>query len=84
MKKYIIGLTLASALTMGMTSCSDFLDEPIRGQQDMANFFTTEEECAKQITGCYNFLDGRDWWQIYKFYNMCNMVTDDAWMGNTT
>lgn len=84
MKKYIIGLTLASALTMGMTSCSDFLDEPIRGQQDMANYFTTEEECAKQITGCYNFLDGRDWWQIYKFYNMCNMVTDDEWMGNTT
>lgn len=84
MKKYILGLTLASALTMGMTSCSDFLDEPIRGQQDMTNYFTTEEECEKQITGCYNFLDGRDWWQIYKFYNMCNMTTDDCWMGNTT
>ncbi len=25
MKRYIIGLTLASALTMGLTSCSDFL-----------------------------------------------------------
>ena len=83
MKRYIIGLTLASALTMGMTSCSDFLDEPIRGQQDMTNYFTTEEECEKQITGCYNYLDGRDWWQIYKFYNMCNMTTDDCWMGNT-
>ncbi len=35
MKRYIIGLTLASALTMGLTSCSDFLEEPIRGQQDM-------------------------------------------------
>ena len=31
MKRYIIGLTLASALTMGLTSCSDFLEEPIRG-----------------------------------------------------
>ena len=84
MKKYILGLTLASALTMGMTSCSDFLDEPIRGQQDMTNYFSTEEECEKHITGCYNYLDGRDWWQIYKFYNMCNMTTDDCWMGNTT
>ena len=84
MKRYILGLTLASALTMGMTSCSDFLDEPIRGQQDMENYFTTEDECTKQITGCYNFLDCRGWWQIYKFYNMCNMVTDDEWMGNTT
>ncbi len=84
MKKYIIGLTLMSALSMGLTSCSDFLDEPIRGQQDMTNYFTIEEECAKQITGCYNFLDGRDWWQIYKFYNLCNITTDDCWMGNTT
>lgn len=84
MKKYIIGLTLMSALSMGLTSCSDFLDEPIRGQQDMTNYYTTEEECAKQITGCYNFLDGRDWWQIYKFYNLCNITTDDCWMGNTT
>ena len=46
MKKYIIGLTMMSALSMGLTSCSDFLDEPIRGQQDMSNYFTTEEECA--------------------------------------
>ena len=84
MKRYIIGLSLMSALSLGMTSCSDFLEEPIRGQQDMENYFSTEEECAKQITGCYNFLDGRDWWQIYKFYNMCNMTTDDCWMGNTT
>ena len=53
MKRYIIGLTLASALTMGLTSCSDFLEEPIRGQQDMENYFTTEEECEKQITGCF-------------------------------
>ena len=84
MKRYIIGLTLASALTMGLTSCSDFLEEPIRGQQDMENYFTTEEECEKQITGCYNFIACDDWWQIYKFYNLCNITTDDCWMGNTT
>lgn len=49
MKRYIIGLTLASALTMGLTSCSDFLEEPIRGQQDMENYFTTEEECESRL-----------------------------------
>ena len=47
---------MMSALSLGMTSCSDFLEEPIRGQQDMTNYFTNETECAKQITGCYNFL----------------------------
>ena len=83
MKRYIIGLTLASALTMGLTSCSDFLEEPIRGQQDMENYFTTEEECEKQITGCYNFIACDDWWQIYKFYNLCNITTDDCWMDIT-
>ena len=82
MKIYILGLTLASALTMSITSCSDFLDEPIRGQQDMENYFTTEGECEKHVTGCYNFVACDDWWQVYKFYNMCNMVTDDCWMGN--
>lgn len=74
----------AAALTMSLSSCSDFLEEPILGQQDMANYFTTEEECAKQITGCYQSLAYDDWWQIYKFYNADDMCTDDMWMGNTT
>ncbi len=63
----------AVALTMSLSSCSDFLEEPILGQQDMANYFTTEEECAKQITGCYQSLAYDDWWQIYKFYNAADM-----------
>lgn len=84
MKRYILGLTMASALTLGMTSCSDFLEEPIRGQQDMENYFTTEDECAKQITGCYQAIAYDDWWQIYKFWGCVDMCTDDEWMGNTT
>lgn len=84
MKRYILGLSLATALTFTTSSCSDFLDEPIRGQQDMENYFTTEEECAKQIIGCYQGIASDGWWQIYKFYNAANMCTDDAWMGNTT
>lgn len=84
MKKYILGLTLAAGMAFTATSCSDFLDEPIRGQQDMENYFTTEEECAKQITGCYQAIAADGWWQIYKFYNAANICTDDEWMGNTT
>ena len=84
MKRYIYGLTLASALTLGMTSCSSFLDEPLRGTQDKENYFVSETECAKQITGCYQALAYNDWWQIYKFYVCGDMCTDDEWMGNTT
>lgn len=82
--RYIFGLTMASALTLGLSSCSDFLDEPLRGQQDMENYFSTEEECAKQITGCYQAIAYDDWWQIYKFWGATEMCTDDEWMGNTT
>ena len=84
MKRHIIGLTMASALVLGLSSCSDFLEEPIRGQQDMENYFTTQEECEKQITGCYQSIAYDDWWQIYKWYNATDMCTDDEWMGNTT
>lgn len=84
MKKYILGLSLATAMTFSMSSCSNFLEEPILGQQDMANYFTTEDECAKQVTGCYQSLAYDDWWQVYKFYGAADMCTDDEWMGNTT
>ena len=82
--RYISGLMVAAALTMGTVSCSDFLDEPILGQQDLDNYFTTEDECKDIITGCYQTLAYDDWWQIYKFYNASDMCTDDEWMGNTT
>ena len=82
MKKIIFGLTLAAGLTL--TSCSDFLNEPILGQQDMENYFATEEECANQVVGCYAYLACDDWWQIYKHYGLVDMCTDDEWMGNTT
>ncbi len=84
MKHYILGLSMAATLTFSMSSCSNFLEEPILGQQDMENYFTTEDECAKQITGCYQSIAYDDWWQIYKFFVAADMCTDDEWMGNTT
>lgn len=84
MKKYISGLMMAVTLTIGTTSCSDFLDEPILGQQTLDNYFTSEDECDKQITGCYQGIFSDDWWQIQKFYVCGDMCTDDEWMGNTS
>ena len=84
MKRYILELTFATACAFSLSSCSDFLEEPILGQQGMDNYFTTEEECAKQVIGCYQGIACDDWWQIYKFYNTSEMCTGDAWMGITT
>lgn len=80
MKRYIIGLSIASHT---FTGCSDFLNEPIRGQQDLNQYFVNEDECKQQITGCYQSIFFDDWWQISKNYNFSDMCTDDMWMGNT-
>lgn len=69
---------------LALASCSDFLDEPLRGSQGMDNYFVNESQCEKQLTGCYQSLAYDDWWQIYKFYVCGDMCTDDEWMGNTT
>lgn len=82
MKKTILSLSLAAFL---FGSCSDFLEEPVRGQQDLSEYFKTEDECKQQITGCYHaifYLDG--WWQIQNFYAISDICTDDMWYGNTS
>lgn len=84
MKKQIIRLSIAAALTLSLSGCADFLEEPIRGQQDMSEYFKNENECRQQITGCYQTLFYDDWWQIQKFYLAGDMCTDDMWMGNTS
>lgn len=83
MKKYIIGLSIA-AFTLSLSGCADFLEEPVRGQQDLSEYFKNEDECKQQITGCYQSVFYDDWWQIQKFYLTGDMCTDDMWVGNTT
>lgn len=84
MKRYIKGVFTAAIISILSVSCSDFLNEPIRGRQDLDNYYTAEDECKQQITGCYQALFFDDWWQIQKFYVCGDMCTDDEWMGNTT
>ncbi len=82
MKKIITSLVIFSLLGLG--SCSDFLEQPVLGRENLDTYFQTEEECLKQITGCYQSVFFDDWWQIAKFTLTCDMSTDDMWMGNTT
>lgn len=81
MKKIILGMSIAA---MVLASCSDFLDEPIRGQQDLSQYYQTEDECKQQITGCYQSIFFDDWWQVQNFIVISDMCTDDMWMGNTS
>ncbi|MDO5637287.1 MAG: RagB/SusD family nutrient uptake outer membrane protein [Myroides sp.] len=74
-----------SAVLMASTiSCSDFLEQPELGRENLDTYFQTEEECLKEITGCYQSIFWDGWWQIQKFMLAGDMCTDDMWMGNTT
>lgn len=82
--KNIIKLALTAALAISFNSCSDFIDQPILGQETLDTYFQTEEECLKQVTGCYQSVFWDDWWQVSTFYVASDMCTDDMWMGNTS
>ncbi len=84
MKKIVTHLSLIIAFITGMNSCTDFLDQPTLGMENLDTYFQTEEECLKQITGCYQSLLWQGWWQTGKFIIVTDMCTDDMWIGNTT
>ncbi|WP_321478977.1 RagB/SusD family nutrient uptake outer membrane protein [uncultured Bacteroides sp.] len=84
MKNILVSILLAVALSVSLNSCSDFLDQPVLGQENLNTYFQNEEECLKQITGCYQSIYWDDWWQIAKFTMASDMCTDDMWIGNTT
>lgn len=79
MKKLLIFL---SALVMSV-SCSDFLDQPVHGSENLDQYFNNTKEAEAFVTGCYASICYNDWWQICAFWNMTDMCTDDCWMGNT-
>lgn len=81
MKQFFIMVLLVSGM---LTSCADFLEENVRGQENIDNYFQSEEDAEKFLAGCYNAIDYNDWWQVNNFWIMTDMCSDDLWMGNTT
>lgn len=84
MKNIFKSFIISGVVSLLMSSCSDFLDRPILGQENLDTYFQTEEECLKQVAGCYQSIFWDDWWQVSVFYVGTDMSTDDMWMGNTT
>lgn len=82
--KSIIKIFVALALLTGVTSCENFLDQPLHGTADLNTYFQTEEECIRAVNGCYQSAVPGDWWQTMFFRLVCDMATDDMWAGNTT
>lgn len=83
MKQFLAIFTLAASI-VGFSSCEDFLDEEVRGQQNLDTYFQSADDCTSYITGCYQDITCGDWWQINKIWLLSEMCSDDAWMGNTS
>jgi len=66
-----------------ITSCSDYIDTSITGNQTLENFFKTEEEVNRAVMGCYAALSPNDWWQVDMFWLVGDVCSDDAFKGNT-
>lgn len=75
---------LFSILTSSMIlmSCSDFLDQPVKGKQVLSNYYSNEDECMKALSGCYASLSPEDWWENDFFYLVGDICSDDAFKGN--
>lgn len=81
MKKIIIGLIIFANLFLG---CTDkFLDQPLRGQQKLEDFFASGMASERFVNGIYQKVNGESWWQINFFRSIADMATDDNWSGNT-
>lgn len=81
MKKLHILPFLLLAFSLG--ACNDFLDEDIRGQENLDTYFVDEESAEAFIAGCYNTVSNYTWWTAERMWILADMCTDDYWMGNT-
>ncbi len=80
MKKILI-LTIFASILFGCTK--DFLDQPLRGQQELKDFFASAEASERFVNGIYQKVNGESWWEINFLRSINEMATDDMWSGNT-
>lgn len=79
MKKVISIFLAASALTLGTTSCSDFLEEDNKVGQTADLTYTTATGIEGLINSCYSF--SRGWWGKEAGLGLSEMGTDLFYYG---
>lgn len=79
-----IFIIIALIASIALAGCSDFLEENVRGKENLDTYFQNEEEATSFINGCYNALTFNGWWQINTVWLLSDMCSDDKWMGNTS
>lgn len=83
MKKIILFLVFCTVLTNISCNKEDFLDQPLKGRQQLDDFFSTPENAESFVNGIYQKVNGESWWQATMPRQINEMATDDNWAGNT-
>lgn len=81
MKKiYLMAIAVMGIL---FSACNDFLEENVRGQENLDTYFQGPGDAEAFIMGCYGSVTEYTWWKIERMWILSDMCTDDYWMGNT-
>lgn len=59
-KLYIIAMTVIGMMFGG---CNDFLEENVRGQENLDTYFQNADEAEAFIMGCYGSITEYTWWK---------------------
>lgn len=79
-KLHILAL---AAMALFLPSCDDFLDEDVRGQENLDTYFQGADDAEAFVMGCYGSITEYTWWKVERMWVLADMCTDDYWMGNT-
>lgn len=83
MKKIIFILTLCAAFFNTSCDINEALDQPLQGQQQLDDFFASEQSSTNFVNGIYQLVNGTNWNQVNFQRQINEMASDDNWAGNT-
>lgn len=83
MKNIFLFFGLTIIMVISGCSTDEFLDQPLRGQQELDEFFSSAENAELFVNSIYTNVNGESWFQIEFFRQINEMTTDDNWAGNT-
>ena len=78
--KYLKYWTFAALLSMGVTSCENFLDRPTEDNYNESNFYQNDEQCIQGV----NYLYNSPWYDFQRgFINVGEVMSGNVYAGSS-
>jgi starch-binding outer membrane protein, SusD/RagB family len=83
MKKIVILSVICTVLLQVGCNNDAFLDQPLRGREQLDDFFSSPQKAENFVNSIYRKVNGESWFQVTMSRQINDMATDDNWSGNT-